>query len=40
MPRTGACRAVADYPGIWTMHWHSTYHQAAGMMTRLDYPPA
>lgn len=28
---------VADNPGTWVMHCHNTYHQAAGMMTRLDY---
>ena len=28
---------VADNPGIWMMHCHNTYHQAAGMMTSLDY---
>lgn len=28
---------VADNPGIWMMHCHNTYHQVAGMMTRLDY---
>ncbi|GAB1812466.1 multicopper oxidase MmcO [Mycobacterium sp. MUNTM1] len=28
---------VADNPGTWVMHCHNTYHQMAGMMTRLDY---
>ena len=28
---------VADNPGIWMLHCHNTYHQAAGMMTSLDY---
>ncbi|MDT5119659.1 MAG: multicopper oxidase [Mycobacterium sp.] len=28
---------VADNPGVWQMHCHNTYHQVAGMMTRLDY---
>ncbi|WP_162899261.1 multicopper oxidase family protein [Mycobacterium shigaense] len=28
---------VADNPGQWPMHCHNTYHQVAGMMTRLDY---
>lgn len=28
---------VADNPGTWVMHCHNIYHQAAGMMTRLDY---
>ncbi|WP_083063605.1 multicopper oxidase family protein [Mycobacterium arosiense] len=28
---------VADNPGTWAMHCHNTYHQVAGMMTRLDY---
>jgi len=28
---------VADNPGTWMMHCHNTYHQFAGMMTRLDY---
>lgn len=28
---------VADNPGTWVMHCHNTYHQDAGMMTRLDY---
>ncbi len=28
---------VADNPGLWMMHCHNTYHQAAGMQTRLDY---
>ncbi|BBY40908.1 multicopper oxidase MmcO [Mycobacterium mantenii] len=28
---------VADNPGTWVMHCHNTYHQVAGMMTRLDY---
>jgi FtsP/CotA-like multicopper oxidase with cupredoxin domain len=28
---------VADNPGLWQMHCHNTYHQAAGMQTRLDY---
>jgi FtsP/CotA-like multicopper oxidase with cupredoxin domain len=28
---------VADNPGTWVMHCHNTYHQFAGMMTRLDY---
>lgn len=27
----------ADNPGTWVMHCHNTYHQDAGMMTRLDY---
>lgn len=32
-------RAVlfADNPGTWVMHCHNTYHQDAGMMTRIDY---
>ncbi len=28
---------IADNPGLWQMHCHNTYHQAAGMQTRLDY---
>ncbi|KWX20508.1 oxidase [Mycolicibacterium wolinskyi] len=28
---------VADNPGVWMLHCHNTYHQEAGMMTRLDY---
>ena len=28
---------VADNPGAWMLHCHNTYHQEAGMMTRLDY---
>ncbi len=28
---------VADNPGVWPMHCHNTYHQVAGMMTRLEY---
>jgi multicopper oxidase len=28
---------VADNPGQWPLHCHNTYHQVAGMMTRLDY---
>lgn len=28
---------IADNPGTWVMHCHNTYHQEAGMMTRLDY---
>ncbi|SPM34558.1 Multicopper oxidase with three cupredoxin domains (includes cell division protein FtsP and spore coat protein CotA) [Mycobacterium rhizamassiliense] len=28
---------VADNPGQWQLHCHNTYHQVAGMMTRLDY---
>lgn len=28
---------VADNPGLWMMHCHNTYHQEAGMETRLDY---
>jgi FtsP/CotA-like multicopper oxidase with cupredoxin domain len=28
---------VADNPGVWQMHCHNTYHQEAGMQTRLDY---
>ncbi|GAB3008285.1 multicopper oxidase family protein [Mycobacterium bourgelatii] len=28
---------IADNPGTWVMHCHNTYHQDAGMMTRLDY---
>jgi multicopper oxidase len=28
---------VADNPGLWQVHCHNTYHQAAGMQTRLDY---
>ena len=28
---------VADNPGTWVLHCHNTYHQQAGMMTRLDY---
>lgn len=27
----------ADNPGAWMLHCHNTYHQDAGMMTRLDY---
>lgn len=27
----------ADNPGTWVMHCHNTYHQVAGMETRLDY---
>jgi len=28
---------VADNPGTWVMHCHNTYHQEAGMQTRIDY---
>jgi multicopper oxidase len=28
---------VADNPGLWMLHCHNTYHQYAGMETRLDY---
>lgn len=28
---------TADNPGMWMLHCHNTYHQEAGMMTRLDY---
>ncbi|OCB15658.1 multicopper oxidase family protein [Mycobacterium intracellulare] len=28
---------VADNPGVWMFHCHNTYHQEAGMMTRLEY---
>lgn len=28
---------LADNPGVWMLHCHNTYHQEAGMMTRLDY---
>jgi multicopper oxidase len=28
---------VADNPGTWVMHCHNTYHQIAGMETRLEY---
>ncbi|WP_102419562.1 multicopper oxidase family protein [Mycobacterium sp. 4858] len=28
---------VADNPGSWMLHCHNTYHQEAGMQTRLDY---
>lgn len=28
---------VADNPGLWMLHCHNTYHQVAGMETRLDY---
>jgi multicopper oxidase len=28
---------VANNPGTWMMHCHNTYHQFAGMQTRLDY---
>ena len=28
---------LADNPGVWMMHCHNTYHQAAGMMTSIDY---
>lgn len=28
---------VADNPGVWMLHCHNTYHQEAGMQTRLDY---
>ncbi|CDP82309.1 multicopper oxidase, type 2 [Mycolicibacterium farcinogenes] len=28
---------TADNPGTWMLHCHNTYHQEAGMMTRLDY---
>ncbi len=30
-------RLVADNPGSWMLHCHNTYHQEAGMMTRLEY---
>ena len=32
-----SARLVADNPGDWMLHCHNTYHQEAGMMTRLDY---
>ncbi|MDH6194273.1 FtsP/CotA-like multicopper oxidase with cupredoxin domain [Mycobacterium frederiksbergense] len=32
-----AVALVADNPGIWMLHCHNTYHQAAGMMTSLNY---
>jgi FtsP/CotA-like multicopper oxidase with cupredoxin domain len=28
---------VADNPGVWQLHCHNSYHQVAGMMTRLEY---
>ncbi|UXA06248.1 multicopper oxidase family protein [Mycobacterium sp. SMC-2] len=28
---------VADNPGVWMLHCHNTYHQEAGMQTRLEY---
>lgn len=28
---------VANNPGMWMLHCHNTYHQEAGMQTRLDY---
>src|ERR1700756_655343 len=28
---------VADNPGLWMLQCHNTYHQEAGMQTRLDY---
>jgi FtsP/CotA-like multicopper oxidase with cupredoxin domain len=28
---------VADNPGVWMLHCHNTYHQAAGMMSSLNY---
>lgn len=28
---------VADNPGLWQLHCHNTYHQVAGMETRIDY---
>ena len=28
---------AADNPGTWMLHCHNTYHQAAGMMTSIDY---
>lgn len=28
---------AADNPGAWMLHCHNTYHQDAGMMTRVDY---
>jgi FtsP/CotA-like multicopper oxidase with cupredoxin domain len=28
---------VADNPGVWQLHCHNTYHQEAGMQTRLEY---
>jgi multicopper oxidase len=28
---------IADNPGTWMLHCHNTYHQEAGMQTRLDY---
>ncbi len=34
-----AVALVADNPGIWMLHCHNTYHQAAGMMTSLNYHP-
>lgn len=34
-----AVALVADNPGVWMMHCHNTYHQAAGMMTSLNYRP-
>ena len=35
--QTVAVDLVADNPGIWMLHCHNTYHQAAGMMTSLNY---
>ena len=38
LPRqTIRARLVTDNPGTWMLHCHNTYHQAAGMMTTLDY---
>lgn len=38
LPRqTVGVRLVTDNPGTWMLHCHNTYHQAAGMMTTLDY---
>lgn len=35
--RTVSTTFIADNPGVWMMHCHNTYHQEAGMMTRVDY---
>jgi FtsP/CotA-like multicopper oxidase with cupredoxin domain len=38
LPRQNVSVALlADNPGIWMLHCHNTYHQAAGMMTSLNY---
>ncbi|QNJ92302.1 multicopper oxidase family protein [Mycolicibacterium fluoranthenivorans] len=38
LPRqTVGVRLITDNPGTWMLHCHNTYHQAAGMMTSLDY---